>query len=180
MQDVYDFFYEINSLLTGKGLERFDDMLRPALTSGMLSNMLTTSLAKHSSSLTLNKYPNGHPVLVVKDKYPDDSVPAGSEGVEIKTTNKKGGAVDMHGARTQWLCVFVYEVDRTTLPTVNRKPMNFLEVYLGLVDVADFRRNERSELGTRTATLDRDGLAKFRRNWIYRCSKPSNKSPLVT
>lgn len=36
MQDVYDFFYDVNSHLVGKGLERLDDMLRPAIMSGVL------------------------------------------------------------------------------------------------------------------------------------------------
>ncbi|MFH0352186.1 MAG: hypothetical protein ACHBMF_09700, partial [Chromatiales bacterium] len=41
MQDVYDFFYDVNSHLTAKGLQRLDDMLRPAIMSGLLSDMLT-------------------------------------------------------------------------------------------------------------------------------------------
>ena len=36
MQDVYDFFYDVNLYLTGKGLQRLDDMLRPAIMSGLL------------------------------------------------------------------------------------------------------------------------------------------------
>lgn len=32
----------------------------------------------------------------------------------------------------------------------------------------DFRRNERGELGTRTATLHARGIAKLRRHWIYK------------
>jgi hypothetical protein len=48
MQDVYDFFHDVNSNLVGKGLRRLDDMLRPAIMSGMLSDVLTESLAKHS------------------------------------------------------------------------------------------------------------------------------------
>jgi hypothetical protein len=55
MQDVYDFFFDVNSHLTGKGLQRLDDMLRPAIMSGVLSDMLTASLAKHSRALTENK-----------------------------------------------------------------------------------------------------------------------------
>lgn len=31
----------------------------------------------------------------------------------------------------------------------------------------DFRRNDRGELGTRTATLHADGVAKLRRSWVY-------------
>jgi len=65
MQDVYDFFYDVNCGLTERGLQRLDDMLRPAIMSGVLSDMLTASLAKHSRSLTVNLYHNGHPDLVV-------------------------------------------------------------------------------------------------------------------
>ena len=43
MQDIYDFFYDINKGLTRRGLLRLDDMLRPAIMSGLLSDMLTAS-----------------------------------------------------------------------------------------------------------------------------------------
>ena len=66
MQDVYDFFHDVNSHLVDRGLERLDDMLRPAIMSGVLSDMLTASLAKHSRVLTENNYFNGHPDLVVQ------------------------------------------------------------------------------------------------------------------
>lgn len=168
MQDVYDFFYDVNRLLGGKGLSRLDDTLRPAIMSGLLSDMLTASLAKHSRSLTENQYFNGHPDLVVKGEYPNNSVKAGTKGVEIKSTRKAGGAVDFHGARDQWLCVFVYAIDSITEPAIARHPMTFTEIYIGQVKQAEFRRNERGELGTRTATLNREGIAKFRQNWIYR------------
>ncbi len=67
--------------------------------------MLIASLAKHSRSLTVNLYHNGHPDLVVNGLYPDNRVKAGLEGVEIKATRKAGGAVDTHGARTINGCV---------------------------------------------------------------------------
>jgi hypothetical protein len=46
--------------------------------------------------------------------------------------------------------------------------MTFVEVYLGQVLIADFRKNPRGELGTRTATLHRQGIEKLRQNWIYK------------
>ena len=168
MQDVYDFFRDVNALLTGKGLQRLDDMLRPAIMSGVLSDMLTASLASHSRVLMENRYFNGHPDLVVQGVYPDNRVKAGTEGVEVKTTRKAGGAVDTHGARDEWMCVFVYNVDAASEPASKRKPMTFTEVYLARVTVEDFRRNPRGELGTRTATLHKDGVRKLRQNWIYR------------
>jgi hypothetical protein len=66
MQDVYDFFYDVNTGLVQRGLDRLDDMLRPALMSGLLSDMLTASLAKHSRTLVVNAYFNGPTDLVVK------------------------------------------------------------------------------------------------------------------
>ncbi len=168
MQDVYDFFYDVNVLLTSKGLQRLDDVLRPAIMSGVLSDMLTASLAKHSRTLVQNKYFNGHPDLLVQGIYPNDTVRSGTEGVEIKTTRKAGGAVDTHGARDQRMCVFVYDIDKETEPAVSRRPMKFTEIYLGHVTAEDFRRNPRGELGTRTATLDRAGIAKLRQNWVYK------------
>ena len=168
MQDVYDFFFDVNSGLTTKGLQRLDDMLRPAIMSGVLSDMLTASLASHSRTLTENQYFNGHPDLIVKGVYPKDKTKSGSEGVEIKTTRKAGGAVDTHGARDQWMCVFVYTVDGATEPARDRKPLTFTEIYLGHVNVEDFRKNPRGELGTRTATLHKDGIEKLRQSWVYR------------
>ncbi len=167
MLDVYDFFFDVNKLLRRRNLERLDDVLRPAIMSGVLSDMLTSSLAKHSRSLTVNHYHNGHPDLVVRGEYPGDSIKAGSKGVEIKTTRKAGGGVDFHGARDQWLCVFVYVVDRDTEPAVQRIPMRFTEIYLSQVKAAQFRRNERGELGTRTAALASEGMRQLRGDWVY-------------
>jgi len=168
MQDVYDFFFDVNKLFLEKGLPRLDDTLRPAIMSGMLSDMLTSSMAKHSRTLVQNHYFNGHPDLLVSGKYANNSAKAAEEGVEIKTTRKKGGAVDTHGGRNQWMCVFVYEVDNETEPAQSRRPMRFTEVYLSHVKADDFRKNARGELGTRTATLDRDGIKKLRSNWVYK------------
>ena len=168
MQDIYDFFYDVNTALIGKGLQRMDDMLRPAIMSGLLSDMLTASVARHSRALTENRYFNGHPDLIVKGVYAGDATKSGSEGVEIKTTRKAGGAVDTHGARDQWMCVFVYMIDAESEPANARQPMTFTEVYMGDVTREDFRKNARGELGTRTATLHKDGVAKLRSNWIYK------------
>lgn len=66
------------------------------------------------------------------------------------------------------MCVFVYAVDNETEPAIDRKPLTFTEIYLGQVEIADFRKNARGELGTRTATLHAEGIAKLRTSWIYK------------
>ena len=69
------------------------------------------------------------------------------------------------------MCVFVYDVDTITEPARDRKPMAVTEVYLGQVTKDDFRKNQRGELGTRTATLHKSGIEKLRKNWVYRLNK---------
>lgn len=168
MQDVYDFLYDVDSHLAARSLRRFESMMRPAILSGILSEMLTSSLARHSRSLAENAYPNGHPDLLVDGMYSGNAIKSGADGVEVKCTKKRGGAVDTHGARAQWMCVFVYAVDSQTEPASARRPLTFTEIYLARVEVEDFRKNPRSELGTRTATLHRDGVKKLREGWLYR------------
>ena len=84
MQDVYDFFFDVNSNLLGRGLKRLDDLLRPAAMSGFISDMLTASLANHARSLTENRYHNGHPDLLVEGVYPDNSVAAGKKALRSR------------------------------------------------------------------------------------------------
>src|ERR1035438_3566455 len=52
VQDVYDLFYDVNAHLAKKGLQRLDDMLRPAIMSGVLSDMLTAIISSCSISAT--------------------------------------------------------------------------------------------------------------------------------
>ncbi|CAA0093336.1 Uncharacterised protein [Starkeya nomas] len=178
MQDVYDFFCDVNKLLSDKGLHRLDDMLRPAAMSGMISDMITASLAKFSRSLVENRHFNGHPDLIVRGRYAADAVASGSDGVEVKSTRKAGGAVDTHGARSQWMCVFVYVVDNSTEPASQRDPMRFTEVYIAQVEEADFRHNARGALGTRTATLHREGIKKLHAGCIYKLDAASRTAPV--
>lgn len=139
MQDVYDLFHDVNTGLLGKGLERLDDFLRPAIMSGLLSDLLTASMSKHSRTLTQNNYFNGHPDLVLKGVYPNDSVKAGTEGVEIKTT-RKGGAQSIRTVRgiNGWRCS---SIKLTTLPSQHAKERRWLSgrFYLGQVTFAGIR-----------------------------------------
>jgi hypothetical protein len=169
MNDIYDFFHDTNSFLVNHSLPRLDDTLRKAIMSGVISDMLTDALAKHARNLVRNAFHNGHPDLLVGGVYPNNATKSGTDGVEIKTTKKKGGAVDTHGGRDQTMCVFVYEVDHDPAKAVDaRQPMTFREVYLAKVLTTDFRNNARGKLGTRTSTLDKAGVLKLRNGWIYK------------
>ncbi len=173
MQDLYDLFFDLNSTLLQKGLGRLEDILerRKATLSGLISDLLTASLGRHARALTENRWPNGHPDLIVRGRYPKDAVKGGEEGLEIKSTKNASAAVDMHGARDQWLSVFVYEIDNLTEPATERRPLTIIAAYLAQVRKMDFRKNSRGELGTRTATLHREGIKMLRERWLYRSAK---------
>jgi len=66
------------------------------------------------------------------------------------------------------MCVFVCDVDTESEPARDRRALTFLELYLGKVAIEDFRKNPRGELGTRTATLHKEGIKKLRENWLYK------------
>ena len=116
--------------------------------------------------LTQNLYHNGHPDLIPAGRYAADAIASADQGVEIKVT-RSTGAVDSHGARPGWVCVFRYQVDSTTEPTVDRVPTAISEILLAQLGQADFRTNQRGALGTRTASPNRDGLKKLRANPVY-------------
>lgn len=52
-------------------------------------------------------------------------------------------------------------MDKESEPASDRKPLTFTEIYLGHVDIADFRKNGRGELDTGTATFHTAGIAKL-------------------
>ena len=68
MQDVYDFFEDVNAGLLVKGPCALRRHASPPDMSGLLSDMLTASLAKHSRALVVNGWLNGHPDLLVKGR----------------------------------------------------------------------------------------------------------------
>ena len=64
-------------------------MLRPAALSGLLSDMLTASLAKHARTLTANRFHNGHPDLI-QGIYPNNGPVRGRRGGDQIYTESRG------------------------------------------------------------------------------------------
>lgn len=113
MQDIYDLLHDVNSALSERGLPRIEETVRPAIFSGIVSDVLSASLAKHGRVLTQNLIHNGHPDLIPEGRYTE-------------------------------------------------------EILLARLTLDDYRRDERGEFGTRTASPNRSGVSKLRSNWVYR------------
>ena len=168
MDDIYDMLHNLNTGLVDRGLLPFENSVRGAIYTGVLSDLLTEALANHAAGLVKNTRSNGHPDLLPAGRYMGNGAQGAEEGVEVKVTKKAGGAVDMHGARPAWYCVFRYLADYETEPVLNREPTRFTDVWLAQLNVEHFRKNPRGELGTRTATPDREGVRVLRAGWLYR------------
>ncbi len=172
MKDIYELMGEMNQKCVEGGWTRFEDMLQLQALSNVLSNLLNSALAKHSRSLVVNSLPNGHPDLIREGRYERNSTPEAEDGVEVKATKNVNVQVDMHSSREQDLCTFVYQVDKQRtnqdVPTAEKKPLEFIGIFLGHVEENDYRENARGEKGTKTATLAKaGGLIEYRKNWIY-------------
>lgn len=171
MSDIYEFLGDLNCMSVERGWGRFEDMLQLQALSNVLSNLLNSTMAKHSRELVVNALPNGHPDLIRTGVYQNNLVAEAQDGIEMKATRNANAGVDMHSAREQDLCTFVYQVDERRsvpgVPIADRQPLMFTGIFLGHVTEADYRRNDRGARGTRTATLSAEGLSAYRRNWIY-------------
>lgn len=171
MTDIYEFMGDLNQMSVERGWGRFEDMLQLQALSNVISNLLNSTLAKHSRALVVNSLPNGHPDLIRIGVYPNNLAAEADDGVEVKATRNTGGAVDMHSPREQDLCTFVYKVDGSrgdlAVPIADKEPLRFVGVFLGHVTENDYRQNARGARGTRTATLSAEGLARYRKCWVY-------------
>lgn len=169
MQDVYDFFYRVNGgLQNWWNDETVENTLPKATVSGIVSGLLLKRLGLHAPTLTPNRYHNGHPNLVPRGLYKENKIRAGDEGLHVKATVKSGGGVDRHAGRNEWVCVFVYEMDRREQANGVRSPLAFTEVYLGRFTEEDYVLSERKKRGTDTARLSPDALSRLQENWVFR------------
>lgn len=168
MDDIYVAIDSINSGLQSRGLLRIEESVRGANFTALLSDLMVVALSKHALGLTKNMYSNGHPDLIQPGQHPDNAAQAASHGVEVKVTRGRGPAVDAHGARGAWWCVFRYAVDSETQPIINRAPTRFTHIWLAQLTGADFRDNPRhTPLGTRTSSPNRQGATKLRAGLVY-------------
>lgn len=155
LESMYDFFHLVNSALAQRGMESIENLVQPAAVSTMTSDMAAAAIAKYNNLLVVNGHFNGHPDLIPRGEYPNDSHLAGEHGVEIKSTLHK--VSDCHSPRNGWYCQFQYRTDRNPI-RIEREPLRVRGIYLANVTEDMFRLNGRGDRGTRTATLHKEGI----------------------
>lgn len=169
MQDFVDFLGFINTQLHSRGTPCLEHFLMKANFSSMVGEYMHVAIPKYCPALVKNRYHNGHPDLLVRGMYPDDSVQYAHEGVEIKAS--RTSSWQGHNPESVWLMVFQYDSSTPDddLQEVPLVPFHFKGVYAAKLEEEDWNYSGRSAESRRTitATVNASGKAKMRANWVY-------------
>ena len=102
--------------------------------------------------------------------FSDNSVQYTQKGIEIKASRHKSGWQG-HNPEAVWLLVFYFDSNtvRDKSKNVSPKPFQFRGVYGARLEEEDWNFSGRSETSRRTitASVNHQGVAKMKENWIY-------------
>jgi hypothetical protein len=153
MNDFVEFLSFINTQLGTRSLPRFENFLMPANFSSMVGEFVAAALPKHCPTIARNKFHNGHPDMVPKGKFKDDTIQYGHDGIEIKASRYVKGWQG-HNAEESWLMVFCFDANRQKDDAAGdpAKPFRFLLVCGAQLAVDDWLFSGRSQSSRRTIT----------------------------
>lgn len=170
MADFVDFLGFLNRQLYSRNLSRLESMLMPANFSSLVGEFMHSAITKYCKTLVKNSYHNGHPDLIPRDTYKENSVLHGSQGIETKGSRNRSGWQG-HNAENVWLMVFVFDsnTQRNQTLGIEPKPFRFVKVVGAQLTVADWSESGRSATSRRTPTASvlKSGYTKMAQNWIY-------------
>jgi hypothetical protein len=171
MVDFIDFLGFINVQLASKKIHRLESFMMPANFSSLVGEFMSSAIPKYSPTLIKNAYHNGHPDLLPKGKFQNNSMLHADEGIEIKGSRHTSGWQG-HNAEDVWLMVFVFDSNtaRDEALKIPPRPFRFVKVVGALIKKSDWNFSGRSETSRRTitASVTRTGFEKMEQNWIYR------------
>ena len=171
MNEFIDFIGFINQNLHDRGISRLEAILMPATFSSIVGEFMVSTIPKHCPIIVKNGYHNGHPDLVPKGMFPNDTVQHTQEGIEVKGSRYPRGWQG-HNPESVWLMVFYFASNR---PNDKEKgiqpfPFHYSGVFGARLEKTDWVFSGRSTGSRRTitASVNRSGTAKMMNNWIYR------------
>jgi hypothetical protein len=171
MEGFINFLGFVNQQLNTKQLPRLESMLMPANFSSIVGEFMTANIPKYCRTLAKNSYHNGHPDLLPKGKFPNDSVQHCNEGIEIKASRYMRGWQG-HNVEDCWLMIFVFDSNRPVdiAKGIAPRPFRFVMVAGAQITKADWKFAGRSQTSRRTitASVTTSGYDKMVNNWIYR------------
>jgi hypothetical protein len=173
MSEFVDFLGFVNQQLFTRKIQRLESMIMPANFSSIVGEFITSALPKHCNTLVKNRYHNGHPDLIPKGSFVNDSVQHSSEGIEVKASRYLRGWQG-HNAEDTWLMVFVFDSNRPVNKPAVARPFKFLLVVGAPLMQSDWLFSGRSAESRRTitASVTESGFKKMMANWIYKLPSP--------
>lgn len=166
MCDFIEFIRLINIQLNSKSMPRLESFLMQANFSSIVGEFMNMTIPKYCSTLAKNNYHNGHPDLIPKGNFPNDSVQHSTVGIEVKGSRHASGWQG-HNAEEVWLMVFHF--DSNTPRDINPRPFRFNGVYAAELVKDDWSFSGRSGVSRRTITASvlQGGVEKMKKNWVY-------------
>ena len=164
---TYRLFHGLNDFLLDNGFRLLEELLLGNSLSGIISEFLVKNIATASTSLDANLKVGGHPDLLPKGHYSSNLVLKGDEGIEVKTSIRKGGWQG-HNPEDCWLMVFRYAIgEQDNDETV---PLTFIEILCAKLVRSDWSFSGRKGTSRRTptASITTSGVEKLRTNFFYR------------
>jgi hypothetical protein len=161
LDDVYDFFYDVNRYLVEKGWDRLEETLMAASFSGMLSEMVVQGISKRSSAVIKNQRHNGRPDLVPRGVYDSDAVLRGDQGIEVKASRFSTGWQG-HNVESGWILIVQFTVEEDRPTVIDR-------VLAAPLEEDDWSFSGRSETSRRTPTagIKKSGVNKLGAYPVY-------------
>lgn len=141
----------------------------PANFSSIVGEFLGMTIPRYCPTLARNRFHNGHPDLIPDAVYPGNAIQYASEGIEIKASRRSSGWQG-HNPESVWLLLFHFESNSASELRPIARPFQFKGVYAAKLDREDWSFSGRSETSRRTitASVNASGVAKMKRNWVYR------------
>jgi hypothetical protein len=168
MEEIYDFLHDMNTFLVSKEYDRLEEIILGNSLSGFISELVVKRIGLNSEKLARNEKVGGHPDLVPRGKYKDDSALRAEDGIEVKTSIQSGGWQG-HNPERSWLLVVQYSVDIVTEPITERRPSEVLKVMCAQLEEEDWSFSGRvgTSRRTPTASILKSGTKKLHDNAIY-------------
>lgn len=165
--ETYRLYDGINRFLASSGFRPLEELLLGNSLSGLVSELLVKNIARVSTTLIANKKVGGHPDLLPKDKYPSGSVLKTTDGIEVKTSQQRGGWQG-HNPEDCWVMVFRYKVGAQ--PDKSTVPVTFTEMMCAKLLKEDWSFSGRKGASRRTptASIKSSGVEKLRTSFLYR------------
>jgi len=106
MRDFVEFLGLINKKLYSKGIPRLESIVMTANFSSIVGEFLHLRIPHYCAGLVRNRYHNGHPDLLPRDRFPNNSAQHAAEGMRLRLlVMHRAGKAQSRGYLAHGVCL---------------------------------------------------------------------------